>query len=257
MISTQHTRVAVLAAVPAILALLIFAAGCGTTNPYPAGSYERAAAYRDNDKHREAVDAYAAFLRRSPADSLAAQAQFEKALSYMEIKEYPMAAVELQILRKEYPTSDYIERAVFEEANAYFKQVGRVERDITAAYDARVRYQTFIEAYPDSPLVPEARERIIDASDIVMRKRLKQLSVYERLGRDEAIAVTLDRLIAMEPMSRLRPEAMLRRLDVALDLDDPDTAREMAAALADQYPMSEEAVRAAERVRGLADAEGS
>ncbi len=257
MIPTLRTRVLAILAATALAAVLFAVGGCGMTNPYPAGSYERALAYHQNDKHHEAVDAYAAFLRRSPTDSLAAQAQFEKAMSYMEVKEFPMAAVELQILRQEYPTSDYVERAVFEEANAYFRQAGRVERDITAALDARLRYQAFMESYPASSRLDEARERILDVCDMVVAKRLKQLEVYERLGRDDAIAVSLDRLIVTEPQSRLRPRVMLRRLELALDADDHDVARDLATRLADEYPLSEEAARAARRVGDLPDPDGS
>jgi outer membrane protein assembly factor BamD len=245
--------------VSALVAALLAAAGltgCGAHNPYPAGSYERAAAYREYGKHREAVDAYAAFLRGSPTDSLAAQAQFEKALSYMAEKEYPLAAVELQILRQEYPTSEYVEAAVFEEARAYLLQVGRTQRDITPAYDARLRFESFLNAYPDSPRADEARRHLVEISDLVVRKRLGQIPVYERLGKREAVAITLDRLIAQEPASSLRAGVMLRRARLALDMADPGTARELCDRIAAQYPGSKEAARAAKLLARLPAASG-
>lgn len=250
MTESRQTTISLLGALAVLLSAVILS-GCGATNPYPPGSYDRAQAFQENGKHHEAVAAYSAFLRRSPTDSLAAQAQFEKAMSYMAVDEFPLAAVELQILRQEYPTSDLVERAVFEEANAFYSQVGRVERDITPAYDARYRYQAFLESYPASVYHPEARERIIDISDMVVLKRLKQLSVYERLGREEAVAVTLDRLIEAEPLSRLRPEVMLRRARLARDTRDHDTARDMAARIMDEYPVSAEAAAAADLAREL------
>ena len=232
---------------PLLAACVLLAAGligCGAHNPHPAGSYERAAAYRESGKHREAVDAYAAFLRRSPADSLADQAQFEKALSYIAEKEYPLAAVELQILRQEYPTSPLVEQAVFEEARAYILQVGRTERDITPAYDARLRFDAFLNTYPASPLVPEARSYLAEISDLIVRKRLDQLAVYKRLGRREAMAITLDRLIEEETASGLRAGVMLRRARLALDMGEPATARELCGRITSEYPASNEARRA-------------
>jgi len=250
LIESRQSSISLLGALTVLL-LAMLLSGCGATNPYPPGSYDRALAFQENGKHHEAVAAYSAFLRRSPTDSLAARAQFEKAMSYMEVKEYPLAAVELQILRQEYPTSDFVEHAVFEEANAFYRQVGRIERDITPAYDARYRYQTFLESYPVSSYVPEARERIVDISDMIVLKRLKQLSVYKRLGRNGAVAVTLDRLVEAEPLSRLRPDVMLRRARLARDTDDHDIALDLAARIMDEYPVSAAAAAAADLARDL------
>jgi len=240
----------------ACLLLAVGLVGCGAHNPHPPGSYERAAAYREHGKHREAVDAYAAFLRRSPTDSLAAQAQFEKALSYIAEKEYPLAAVELQILRQEYPTNPLVEQAVFEEARAYVLQVGRTERDITPAYDARLRFDAFINAYPASSLAPEAQRYLVEISDLIVRKRLDQLAVYERLRRREAVAITLDRLIEEETASGLRAGVMLRRARQALDMDDPAAARELCGRIVSEYPLTDEARRASDLLADLPSASG-
>jgi len=230
--------------------------GCGAHNPHPPGSYERAAAYREHGKHREAIDAYAAFLRRSPTDSLAALAQFEKALSYISEEEYPLAAVELQILRQEYPTSPLVEQAVFEEARAYYLQVGRTERDISPAYDARLRFDAFMNAYPASSLVPEARHHLVEISDLIVRKRLDQLAVYRRLGKRDAMAITLDRLIEQEPASRLRSDVMLRRARLAWEMEDPGTARDLCGRIATEYPDTDDAARANDLLADLPTASG-
>ena len=98
-------------------------------------------------------------------------------------KEYPLAAVELQILRQEYPTSELVERAVFEEARAYLLQVGRNERDITPAYDARLRFLTFMEPIPPRPCGPRSRDYLVEISDMIVRKRLDQLDGLRAPGR--------------------------------------------------------------------------
>ncbi|MBU1674511.1 tetratricopeptide repeat protein [bacterium] len=255
---TVRTSVHRLARARGLACLLLAAglAGCGAHNPYPAGTYERAAAYREHGKHREAIDAYAAFLRQSPVDSLAVQAQFEKAMSYMAEKEYPLATVELQILRQEYPDSELVEQAVFEEARAYLLQVGRTERDITPAYDARIRFVSFLSTYPASSRAPEVIQYLVDISDLVVRKRLRQLSVYKRLGRQEAMAITLDRLIEEETTSSLRGGVMLRRARLARDMGDTAAARALCGRIAAEYPNTGEAARAAVLLEKLPSASG-
>ena len=229
-------------AAPALLAVLVLSvlllAGCGINNPYPRGSYERALTFHEAGKHREAVDAYSAFLRRSPTDSLAAQAQFEKAMSYMEEKEFPLAAVELQILRQEYPTSEWVERALYEEARAHYLEIGRIQRDVTPALESRVLFASFVRAYPSSPLVPEAQQYLIDISDVLVRKEFGAIKVYRQFKRFEAEAITLDRLLVEEPLTTLRDEILIRRARVALKLEDPDAARDAAGRLLAEFPES-------------------
>jgi len=233
--------------VPALTVLalaLLSLAGCGTANPHGAGTYQRGAVYFEKGKHERAVDAFAQFLRRSPSDSLAPQAQLLKARSYMEMGEYPLAAVELQILRQEYPTSDEVEEAYFLEGVAYYEQLGRVERDVSAGYDARNIFRNYVETFPDSPRVDEARTYLRRISDLIVRKQLGVADVYGRLKRWEAVAIVLDRTIETERDSQLRDSLYWRRAEVARRLDQPATAVRLLRRLVREYPESHFAGRA-------------
>lgn len=236
--TVPQTRRAALAAAASTILLALLLGGCGMSNQFPVGSYERAQTFQEAGKHREAVDAYSAFLRRSPTDSLAAQAQFEKAQSYLASKEYPLAAVELQILRQEYPTSEWVEQALFEEARAHFLEVGKVQRDVTPALEARVLFTSFLRAYPASPLVPEAQAHLVKISDLLVRKEFGAIRVYRQLKRREAVAISLDRLLLEEPLTTLRDEVLIRRARLAVELDEPDVARRTCEQLQADHPQS-------------------
>ncbi len=238
---------AVLTAAAAVL-LALALSGCGAGNPHRVGTYERGAFFADRGKDVEAVTAFEAFVRRSPTDSLAALAQYRKAQSYMNLREFPLAAVEFQILRKDYPTSELIEDAMFQEGVAYFAQVGRVERDITGAYEARLHFLKFSQEYPGSERMPEVVEYMQEISDLMVRKRLAQVKVYRQLGRHEAVAITLDELIKDEAASRLLPEVLWQRARNANRLVDPETEEAMYRRLVDEYPDSPEAGRARRRL---------
>jgi len=226
-------------------------AGCGYSNPHPAGSYERALAYADRGKHREAVDAYTAFLRRSPTDSLAARAQLEKARSYVATEEYPLAAVELQILRQEYPNSELVEEALFEEARSHLLQVGGVQRDITPARDARVLFRSFLQIYPASTRADAARAHLVEISDMLALKQLGVVEVYGQLHKPDAMAVTLDRLIAEEPETQHRGRILMDRARLALRRDEAPRAREVLEMLLRERPDSRLAPEARRLLDGL------
>ncbi len=242
---SQHGRIRSFASpIPATVVAALFAvlglmfAGCGVSNPYPAGSYERGHRFYESGQHREATEAFAQFLRRAPSDSMAPQAQMEKARSYVAMKEYPMAAVELQILRQEYPTSPLLEESAFLEAEAHFKQVGHVKRDIGEAFVARDLFREFLARYPISIHAPQAREYLLEISDIAVRKVLKAIDVYRHLGKWESVAVSLDRILAAEPDSRLRDRVYWERARAAMKLDQPTAATGFLEALLQNHPES-------------------
>ncbi len=220
------------------LTLLLVAGGCGLGNPYPPGSYERGQYFVEKENFAEAVLALESFVRHNPTDSLAAQAQFTKATATMKMKEYPLAAVEFQILRKDYPTSPLVEDAYFQEGVAYYRQVGRVQRDITGALDARRHFRDFLARYPDSKFSEEVNGYLTDISDLVVEKRLRQCKVFRQLHRPEAVALTLDTVLTNEPQSRLLDRVLAERGKIAEKLDDPAGARTAYGRLVQQFPDS-------------------
>jgi outer membrane protein assembly factor BamD len=239
------------AAAVAVLAAVTAGAGCSLHNPYPAGSFERGAYYAERGNNVEAVAALESFVRNNPTDSLAAEAQYLKGMTYMDMGEYPLAAVEFQILRKDYPTAERVEDAFFAEGMAYFNQVGSVERDMTGAYEAREHFLKFLETYPRSPRVAEVHEVLGQISDLLVEKRLKQAHVYRQLGRHEAVALTLDDLLVNEPGSSLLDRVLWERAKAAERLDDVDTARETYERLEREFPDSKWAGQAAGALRRL------
>jgi len=234
-----------------LLGMLLLNAGCAGHNPHPSGTFDRAAFYAENGKDLEAIAAFESFVRHNPTDSLAAEAQYLKAMTYMEMREYPLAAVEFQIMRKDYPTSPFVEDALFEEGKAYLFQVGRVERDITGAYEARLHFLTFSQQYPSSRYMPEVVGYMEEISDLLVTKRLEQVKIYGQLRRYDAIAIVLDDLITEESVSSLMPRVMWERAVVAERLDDPDTAAEMYETIISRYPNGEYRDRAADALRAL------
>jgi len=229
--------------------------GCAPSNPHPPGTFERAKFYADNGKDIEAVSAFESFVRRSPTDSLAAEAQYLRAKTYLSMQEYPLAAVEFQIMRKDYPTSPFVEDALFGEGEAYLFQVGRVERDLTGALEARQHFLEFSQTYPSSEYISQVVAYLQEISDLVVRKRLEQVKVYGQLKRFSAIAIVLDDVMQKEAGSSLMPEVMWERSKVAIRLDDPDTAADMYEQLLNRFPDGDYADSAASALRQLDEEE--
>jgi outer membrane protein assembly factor BamD len=250
-----------LAAAAAILLLLFCGlmcpTGCGTSNPNPSGTFARGLYFTEHGKNQEAVTAMEDFLRRNPTDSLAARAQYLKALSYMKMKEYPLAAVEMKILCKDYPSSELVENASFQEGLAYFLEVGRVERDLSGAYQARTHFQKFLLNYPDSQHVPEVRDILRKISDMIVRKRLGAAEVYLHLGQPAAAGQVLDSLLAEESQSGLLDRVLLLRGKSARKAGQREAAVAAYRRLIEDYPNSPLVSEAQSALADLADADES
>ena len=231
--------------------LLLCAAGCGFKNPYPSGSFERGAYFQENRRHLEATDALEAFLRRSPTDSLAAAAQLMKARSYLEMKEYPLAAVELRILCQDYPNSPLVEEATYLEGLAYLRQVRRTETDISGAHEAREHFLRFLRQYPGSTYQDRVQGHLQGISDLVVRKGLGAAQVFRRRGRPDAAAVVLEDLLLREPGSRLLDRVLLAQAETALKMKDPALARQALQRLVAEFPASGLAGRARDELERL------
>jgi len=235
------------------LTTLLAVGGCSLKNPHAIGSLERARFWNEHEHYQEAADAYEVFVRQNPTDEQAPQAQFEKALAYMQIKEYPLAAVELQILAQDHPTSPLVEDASFRQGECYYFQVGRLERDVTPAYEARLHWLEFARRYPTSRYMPEVRRYMQEIADLMVRKQMRAVEIYTHLRRPDAAALVLDRILEDEPAASILDEVLLKRAQMARRLDDPEAAVAAYRRLLDEFPESD---LRAQATAGLADLAG-
>ncbi len=228
----------------AVVLLLVGTLGCGSGNPYPPGSFQRGVFFAENGKNLEAVSAFESYVRRNPTDSLAAEAQFKKAMTYLTMKEYPLAVVEFQILRKDYPTSPLVEEALYREGVSYLHQVGRVERDISGAYQARLHFQDFLATYPGSKFRPDVEKAMTEISNLIVSKRLKEISVYKARHRYKAIVTTMAMIQETEPKSSLLDKVMWEQAQASFALGEDDAGYSTLRELTQRFPESPWSVKA-------------
>jgi outer membrane assembly lipoprotein YfiO len=238
---TLRRSTLIISALTLMAAAAFLISGCSTANPYSGGSLERAVFFKDEGKDREAAEAFGMFIRRSPTDSMAAWAQLEKGMCYSRLEEYPLAAVEFQILRQEYPVSELVEDAIYQEAHAMLDQVGNIHRDISPAIDARIRFQTYIDMYPMSRHTPGARDALREIGDLIVEKNLNIAKTYRSMGKHKAAAIMLDRMMETEKESKLLDEVYLMRAKAARKLDDRETALTFLDKLLSDFPESDKA----------------
>jgi outer membrane protein assembly factor BamD len=141
---------------------------------------------------------YKDFLATFAGDERIDYAQFRLAESYRLDREYALAEVEYRILINDYGYSDYVDDAFFLEAVCAFKQTPRVERDQTKSYEALDRLNRFVQLFPSSPRIAEARAVIHEIHMKLGEKDFISAKLYFSKKAYDASLIYLDKIIALD-----------------------------------------------------------
>jgi outer membrane protein assembly factor BamD len=160
----------------AALALLVALAACGSApiRP-PVGTlepdkflYERGSEalesrrwFTAREYFRQLVDSYP----QSPFRALGKLGIGDTYLGENTLESQLMAINEFREFLSFYPTHDRADYAQYRLGMAHFNQMRNPYRDQTETKEAIAEFTTFVQRYPNSPLLPEARQRLREAKD--------------------------------------------------------------------------------------------
>jgi outer membrane protein assembly factor BamD len=180
-------------------ALAIAGAGCAGSIPSipdaPPAILAKADSYYDQGKFFQASELYKAFLARYPGDDRSDYSQFRLADSYFHDEQYTLAAVEYQLLISNYGYSDYVDDALFQIGVCFWRETPKVVRDQQKAHDALSRFEQFIQTFPSSPLVPEARAHVTTIHQRLAEKAFLSVHWYYRTRKYNAALIYCDKII--------------------------------------------------------------
>ena len=110
----------------------------------------------------------------------AALAELRTGDAYFEKEDYNQAAIEYEEFLKRHPGHAEAPYATYRLAQSYYKEIRSPDRDPLDTRLALQWFNTFVEKYPDSPLVPDARERAIRCRDRLARREIYIGNFYSR-----------------------------------------------------------------------------
>jgi outer membrane protein assembly factor BamD len=180
---------------------------------------------------------------------------YEKATSDLKHGRYSTGRLALQTLINTYPDSEYLAKAKLaigdsyykeggtaglkqsiveykdfitffpfleESANAqmqiamaHYRQMEKADRDHAEAVQAEAEFQTFLEKYPSSPLVPQAEQHLREVQEVLAEGNFRVAYFYYTRAAYRASGSSLDRID--EPLSSLQPGGS-SQLDARADL---------------------------------------
>lgn len=156
----------------------------------------------EKKKYRDAAVEYRDFLASFAGDDRSDYAQFRLAESLRLSKDYSMAEVEYRVLTSDYGYSQYIDDAFYLQAVCALAQAPRVERDQKKTYEALEKVKRFLEVFPTSDRIDEARATLREINDRLAYKDFLNAKLYfSRKAYDSAL-IYFDKIVDLYPETK-------------------------------------------------------
>lgn len=249
--------------------LLLVAASCSDYNKVLQSTdteykYKKAVEYYKSKEYAKAIGLFTDLVRIFRGTSKADDIYYYFAKSHFGQRDYLMAGHFFKNLVKEYPRSDYAEEAQYMIGYCFYLDSPKPRLDQTTSQQAIDALQFFINVYPMSSRVEEARRLIDELKDKLVFKSYLSGKLYFDLGQYKAAVISLDNSLKEYPQTKYREELsfMLLEAKYRLGVNSVEEKRierlNMALdeffAFADEFPKSKRIKTAKKYYRVLAKA---
>ncbi|HIE06027.1 MAG TPA: outer membrane protein assembly factor BamD [bacterium (Candidatus Stahlbacteria)] len=194
------------------LFLILLLIGCGGKSIRPMGTAEiefsRGEAYFEKGDFKHAVQSFEFLIFNFPGSNLVDDAQLYIAKSQLAMKHYEQASLEAQFLIENFPRSELVEEAYIIRVRALFAALPPYRRDQSRTMETIKILEQFIENYPSSKFLDEAREILYKCRSRISQKLLKNGRFYKRRGDLDASVIYFNMILNRYPETVAAREAM-------------------------------------------------
>jgi outer membrane protein assembly factor BamD len=209
---------------------------------------------------------------------------YERALNDLQHSRFELARLNMQTLINTYPDSEYLAKAKLAIADSYFKEGGatgltqavaqyqdfitffpfldeaayaqmqigmahyrrmeKADRDRTEALEAEAAFQTFVQKYPHTELLPKAEQRLREVQEVLADGDYRIASFYYLRRIDKAAAPRLLDLVNRYPLYSDAPRANWMLASIYERNEHNDVASTYYARVVKEYPLSPLAAQA-------------
>ena len=177
-------------------------------NPDVTAKYKAAEAYYNTGEYRRANRLYEQILPSYRGKPQAQRVIFFFANSYLQTKDYYLAAYQFESFVKSFPQSDKLQEASFLAAKCYYTLSPRYSLDQTNTNDAIDKLQIFIDNYPNSEFLAEANTYVQELQTKLEKKDFEISKQYHTIRDYKAAINAFDNFIASYPGTPFREDAL-------------------------------------------------
>lgn len=121
---------------------------------------------------------------------------------------WQQAEAEYKDFQTFFPNLPEASEAQLKVANIHYRQMEKPDRDFAQAMRAADEYKTLIQTYPDSPLVPEAKQRLREVQEVLAERQYRIASFYFLRQNLAASQARLQSLVDSYPLYSKIDEAL-------------------------------------------------
>jgi outer membrane protein assembly factor BamD len=150
-----------------------------------------------------------------------------------------------------FPFLDEAAYAQLQVGMAHYRQMDKADRDHTEAIDAEAELQTFIDKYPNSPLLPDAQQRLREVQEVLAEGNFLIARFYVIRGANKAAGARLIELTSRYPLYSQADQANLMLAQIYEKMERNDYASQYYSAIVKEYPLSPLVPQAKEHLNKL------
>lgn len=182
-----------------LLTISIFLASCGssinTRNMSAENLYNKGLELKEEEDYLESQKMFDLIKLQYPASQYADDAQFNLAeLDFLRGK-YILAAFNYNSVRRVYPSSEHNKASLYKKALCYYKLSPPFERDQQYTHKAISSLLEFQGTYPNDSLAKDANEKILEMRSKLAHRQFSTAELYKKLDDPKAAIVYYDIVI--------------------------------------------------------------
>lgn len=223
-----------------IFAFILSLAGCVPPGPKQDWTAEEVYGYAmgrfEKKDYLRSIEAFRIVTLNHSTSDLVDDALFYLGESHRLSREYPVAVVTYRRLLRDFPQSPYADDAQFQLAFSIFKQSSPVALTQDKTFEAIRELQIFIDEFPESELILQARELQQQCFDKLAEKDYRIGHLYFKMNDWEAARIYFSELIKAFPSSEWARVAQYEIAESYAEEENWEKALQAFNVFAQRYP---------------------
>ena len=228
------------------LAIVLLATACSARGPQldqltADQLFERGSSALARRKWTEAIESFQRFTLQFPTHPRTQEARMRLGDAHFGKREYLLAATEYSRLSSDFPAGPWADDARFKVCESYSRLSPKASLDqqyTQAAYDHCVAFESY---YPNSDLLPRAKEIAAGMMNRLADKEFRAGDFYYKRRAFDSAIMYFESTIRTFPASTAAPRSLLRLFQAYTTIGYKEEADQAKERLLKDYPNSEAA----------------